>query len=287
MSHYLKIVLDCIFGEKNFRNEIIWGYHTGGVSKKYFPRKHDVLFVYGKDANKAKHNPLKETIKYDKPFFTTTEPDSSGKYPVDVYVRDVWDADIKPVINVSDERTGYPTQKPLALLERIIKVSSDEGDVVLDPFCGCATTCVAAEKLGRIWIGIDVSQKAYELVKKRLQKEVPADLFRGEPNFTSKAPTRDKDIDKLQKYVYIVSNPAYDGLYKVGVAANAESRLNQYQTADPNRAYKLEYKFLTPHYAELERYVHAKFDSRLEWVKASTGDIIEAIENFKPNSDDF
>ena len=76
------------------------------------------------------------------------------------------------------ERTGYPTQKPLALLERIIKASSDEGDVVLDPFCGCATTCVAAENTGRQWIGIDVSQKAYDLVKLRLDDEVarPNDL---------------------------------------------------------------------------------------------------------------
>lgn len=78
--------------------------------------------------------------------------------------------DIQPVLG--NEKTGYPTQKPLALLERIIKASSKEGDMVLDPFCGCATTCVAAERLNRQWIGIDISEKAVQLVKMRLEKEL-------------------------------------------------------------------------------------------------------------------
>ena len=81
--------------------------------------------------------------------------------------------DINPVHAHSKERTGYPTQKPLALLERIIKASSDPGDIVLDPFCGCATACIAAERLERKWVGIDVSEKAYDLVIERLEKEVP------------------------------------------------------------------------------------------------------------------
>ena len=90
-----------------------------------------------------------------------------------LYIRDVWDHDeTKPTISQSHERLGYPTQKPLKLLERIIKSSSKENDVVLDPFCGCATTCIASEKLNRNWIGIDISIKAYELVKERLNKEV-------------------------------------------------------------------------------------------------------------------
>ena len=80
--------------------------------------------------------------------------------------------DIPPLSAKHRERTGYPTQKPLALLERIVRASSDEGDVVLDPFCGCATTCIAAEKLGRQWIGIDLSGKAVDLVKLRLVREV-------------------------------------------------------------------------------------------------------------------
>ena len=91
--------------------------------------------------------------------------------PVDT----IWD-DVQPIQAQSKERIGYPTQKPLALLERIIKASSNEGDVVLDPFCGCATACVAAENLGRHWIGIDISSKAVELVNMRLQQSM-GDLF--------------------------------------------------------------------------------------------------------------
>ncbi len=83
-------------------------------------------------------------------------------------VQALW-ADISSINSQAKERTGYPTQKPLALLERIIKASSNEGDVVLDPFCGCATACVAAEQLGRQWVGIDISPKAVELVNMRLK----------------------------------------------------------------------------------------------------------------------
>ena len=84
-------------------------------------------------------------------------------------LQDLW-SDIKPIASRAKERIGYPTQKPLALLERIIKASSNEGDIVLDPFCGCATACVAAENLGRRWVGIDLSSKAVELVNMRLQQ---------------------------------------------------------------------------------------------------------------------
>ena len=76
-----------------------------------------------------------------------------------------------PKVGTSKERTGYPTQKPLKRLKRIIKACSNEGDIVLDPFCGCATTCVATETLGRHWVGIDISEKAYELVVSRLRRE--------------------------------------------------------------------------------------------------------------------
>ena len=94
-----------------------------------------------------------------------------------------WWIDISPVGRIVNEVTGYPTQKPLALLHRIIKAGSKEKDIVLDPFCGCATTCVASEMLNRQWIGIDTSVKAYELVKKRLKKEIKKDLFEPELSF--------------------------------------------------------------------------------------------------------
>ncbi len=168
-SHYLKAMMDAIFGRKNFRNEIVWSYRTGGVSKRYWPRKHDIILFYVK-SDSYEHSPIQERVFYDKPFFTE-QVDAEGRYYADVYVRDVWD-DIKPIINVSKERTGYPTQKPLALYKRMIEASSNPGDMVLDPFAGCATTCVAAEQLGRQWIGIDIREEAGEVILDRLQNEV-------------------------------------------------------------------------------------------------------------------
>ena len=112
---------------------------------------------------------------------------------------DVWN--IATINNMSKERTGYPTQKPIALLEQAIQASSKEGDIVLDPFCGSATTCVAAERLGRKWIGIDVSTKAYELVQQRLSKEVSSpDHLDGQKNvhFSRSLPQR-TDICALRK----------------------------------------------------------------------------------------
>lgn len=174
-SHYLKLLMDTIWGHQHISNEIIWSYRTGGVSKKWWPRKHDVLLFYAN--SKYKHNPIQEKIEYKKPFFGS-KIDEMGIPYADVYIRDVWE-DIKPLINMSKERTGYPTQKPLTLLERIIQASSNEGDVVLDPFCGCATACVASERLNRQWIGIDVSSKAYDLVQQRLRDEVLEDNTKG------------------------------------------------------------------------------------------------------------
>ena len=166
-SHYLKCLMDVIFGANNFRNEIVWGYRTGGVSRKHWPRKHDLLLFYAKSRN-YQHNPQQERVYYDKPFFTE-EMDEEGRYYADVFVRDVWE-DIKPLINVSKERLGYPTQKPLALLERIIKASSNPGDIVFDPFCGCGTTIDAAHGLNRQWSGIDLTVLALEPMERRLQQ---------------------------------------------------------------------------------------------------------------------
>ncbi len=163
-SHYLKIVMDTVFGKDGFKNEIIWGYRTGGVSKQHWARKHDVILFYARQG--YKHNAVKERVFYDKKFFTS-KADDDGRYYADVYVRDIWD-DIKPIINMSKERTGYPTQKPLALLERIITASCVEGGVVLDPFCGGGTACVMAERLGRRWIGMDIEPRAVDLLAERL-----------------------------------------------------------------------------------------------------------------------
>ena len=180
MSHYLKLLMDCVFGHLNFRNEIVWHYETGGIPKKDFARKHDTIYRYSKSANyifnvddvreKRSDEVLRRIATGNE---SATRSKGETRHPSDVFKI--------PAINaMAKERVGYPTQKPIALLERIIQASSNEGDMVLDPFCGCATTCVAAEKLGRQWIGIDVSEKAYDLVKVRLDKEVAdkEDMFK-------------------------------------------------------------------------------------------------------------
>ena len=189
MSHYLKLLLDCIFGEQNFRNEIVWCYGAGHPPKKDFARKHDIIYRYSKTEertfnvdNAALRIPFNDTSV--KMHFSHVDSDgrayrkyASGKRAYKdegKVVPDYWiDIDGQKARSpISSEYIGFPTQKPLALLERIIHASSNEGDLVMDPFCGSATTCVAAEKLGRRWIGIDISEKAYQLVESRLQHEV-------------------------------------------------------------------------------------------------------------------
>ena len=273
-SHYLKLLMDTIFGHSMFSSEISWKRTSAHNDSRTFGNVRDVIFFYGQqDINvDAVRVPLDKD--YVRKFYR--EQDKRGRYqaidltgagssqgesgeiwesinPGDVgrhwsiplkgdyarwieeniipdyrtiespldrldalneadliywpkkekgiprlkrYLKAVkgqtlsnsWE-DINPVQARSKERTGYPTQKPLALLERIIKASSDSGDVVLDPFCGCATTCIAAEIHERKWIGIDVSEKAYDLVIERLEKEVPSDWYRN-PIYRKDIPVR-------------------------------------------------------------------------------------------------
>lgn len=163
MSHYLRLMLDALLGRERCRNEIVWAYRTGGAGKRHFARKHDVILFYTASDDYTFH-PQRERVRYRKRFFGA-QRDAHGYY-ADVLLRDVWE--IPAVINVSAERTGYPTQKPLALLERIVAASSNVGDVVLDPYCGSGTTLVAAQKLGRRWIGIDASEEAVKVARARL-----------------------------------------------------------------------------------------------------------------------
>jgi site-specific DNA-methyltransferase (adenine-specific) len=180
-SHYLKILMDSIFGNKNFKNEIIWHYRRWTGAANYFLRMHDVILFYTK-TNNYKFNVLytnytEKSLARKQYYHTRIKGD-------DVYVtninkdgvkeNDVW---IIPVINSqAKERLGYPTQKPEALLERIIKASSDEGDIVMDPFCGCGTAIAVAEQLKRKWIGIDITYLAINLIKRRLFDTFGADL---------------------------------------------------------------------------------------------------------------
>jgi site-specific DNA-methyltransferase (adenine-specific) len=236
-SHYLKIVLDTIFGTRNFRNEIIWKRTTAHSSAKKYAPIHDTLLYYGK-GDAVTWNPpragydeeyLDRYYKYDdgdgrlywradltgagtrkgatgQPW-RGIDPTSIGRHwmiPPDeldqldaegrIYwpprgrmpqhkryredlkgkaVSDIWD-DVDRINPVANERLGYPTQKPVALLERIIAASSDPGDLVLDPFCGCGTTIAAAQRLGRRWIGIDITNLAISLIEYRMADSFPS-----------------------------------------------------------------------------------------------------------------
>ena len=174
-SHYLKQVLDFVFGRKNFRNEIIWCYKENDTATKYFPKKHDVIFFYTKSDNytfniQRGEYTAAQLKRYNHIINGERFANMKGKMRKlegGARIRDWWEMPITQ----SPEREGYPTQKPLALLHRIIKASSKEGDLVLDPFCGCATTCVAAQQLGRKWIGIDIEKNAVKLLIKRLSDD--------------------------------------------------------------------------------------------------------------------
>ena len=178
-SHYLKLILDYVFGKNNFRNEIVWNYRRWPAKQQNFQRMHDVIFRYSVDEQvtwNQLYEPLAETtLKADggKKILNVFDEEGvrkrgtkTGEESPGAPMRDVWDIGI--LSPTAKERTGYPTQKPLALLDRIIRASSNAGDMVMDPFCGCATTCVAAQNLGRNWIGIDISDVAVNLVTDRL-----------------------------------------------------------------------------------------------------------------------
>jgi site-specific DNA-methyltransferase (adenine-specific) len=245
-SHYLKIILDSIFGHEHFANEIIWKRtNAKGLAFTRFANNHDIIFRYNKSGSTTwnpqytEHDPT-----YLEKFYRFTDPGTGRRYrladltnpnkdrPNLTYeflgvtrvwrwtkermkkayedglvvqnkpggvpalkryldeqegnpVGDVW-TDILPVQSQSKELLGFPTQKPLPLLERIINASSNPGDVVLDPFCGCGTTIAAAQKLGRKWIGIDITHLSIALMKYRLKAmfglvEKEDYIVRGEP----------------------------------------------------------------------------------------------------------
>ena len=166
-SHYLKLLMDAVFGVKQFRNEIVWLYKTGGASKRYFARKHDTLLFYSKSDDYMFNFQKEKSYLAHKYGFKNVEilQDGGGFY-TNVGMRDVWD--IPALRGNQPETLGYPTQKPMALLERVIGASSNPGDVVLDPFCGCGTALDASQFLGRQWLGIDITYIAIDLIRNRL-----------------------------------------------------------------------------------------------------------------------
>ena len=234
-SHYLKLLMDAIFGNERFRNEVIWHYKSfHGQVRKYYPRKHDVMLMYTRSSkwtfNRQFDENNEDTIDFQRwnkylvegsKILGNNMPMQDSRFlryyrrwvrehgcepnPEDVVYEvkgqsldTVWE--IKPVDpKDKKERIGYPTQKPLRLLERMIAVSSDPGDIILDPFAGCATACVAAEQLDRQWIGIDLSEKAVELVNYRLKDTLGSLYHYGFVTSRKDNPQR-TDIEKPPNY---------------------------------------------------------------------------------------
>jgi site-specific DNA-methyltransferase (adenine-specific) len=164
-AHYCKILLDEIFGRENFLNEIIWAYDFGGRAKDRWPAKHDNIFYYAKDAEDYTFNRQDiDRIPYMAPGLVGKEKAEKGKLPTDTWWHTI-------VGTNSKEKTGYPTQKPLGVLERIIRASSNPGDLVLDFFAGSGTTGTACLKLGRRFILVDNNPQAIEVMKKRFANE--------------------------------------------------------------------------------------------------------------------
>jgi site-specific DNA-methyltransferase (adenine-specific) len=192
-SHYLKLVIDAIFCPRGgeFQNEVVWCYKRWTASSHRFQRLHDYVLYYikGKKATfNTQYEPYGDWIKKD---YSYVEEETGrrwrwhtvkgNRYKVylddeekGVKIGDWWQ--INPIGSTAKERLGYPTQKPELLLERIIKASSNEGDVILDAFCGCGTTIAVAERLQRQWVGIDITYQSISLILRRLEKQFGRDF---------------------------------------------------------------------------------------------------------------
>ena len=183
-SHYLKVVLDVVFGAGAFQNEVVWRYRRWPTKARRFQRMHDVLFYYSK-SDRGEHT-FETLYGYEKLAESTLKTFGTKKQLADFSsghrkpgvtdeetlgppLSDVWEIGV--IAAIGRERTGWPTQKPEALLERIVRASSREGDLVLDPFCGSGTALVVARKLGRRFIGIDAAPLAIDTARRRLSGE--------------------------------------------------------------------------------------------------------------------
>ena len=234
-SHYLKLLMDAVFGSENFQNEVVWHYRRWTGNANRFQRLHDLVLFYGKGANhyfNVLYDPYTEkSIRRKQNYHTRIKNGDVFVTSIDergVRAGDVWPI---PVLNSqAKERIGYPTQKPLTLLERIIKASSNEGDIVLDPFCECATACIAAENLGRQWVGIDLSPKAVELVNLRLQQSMGSLFHHSFVTARVDIPRR-TDIDAPIPY----RNNKHD------LFGQQEGRCNGCKTEFPFRAFEVDH----------------------------------------------
>lgn len=236
-SHNIRAVLDKVLGRDNFQSEIVWSYKRWSNSKKGLLNAHQIIFFYSKTKDftfNTIYTDYSATTNIDQ-ILQERERDENGKsvYKKDengnvvigkekkgVPLSDVWEI---PYLNPkAKERTGYPTQKPVLLLNQIIKIASNEGNVVLDPFCGSGTTCVSAKLLGRNFIGIDKSIDAVDLAKSRLEKMIITEselLNRGTESYLEKT---EKELAILQNInaIPVQRNSGIDGFLKEQINGN-------------------------------------------------------------------
>jgi site-specific DNA-methyltransferase (adenine-specific) len=230
-THIIKFLLDSIFGEKNFQSEIIWHYKRWSNSKKGLLPSHQTIYFYSKTKN-FKFNKIytnySETTNIDQ-ILQKRAKDKNGKtiYAKDengniinsdekkgVPLNDVWEI---PYLNPkAKERVGYPTQKPILLLERIIEIASNEGDTILDPFCGSGTTLVAGKLKNRKVIGIDISKEAIEITKMRLSNPIKSEsnlLKKGKESFNNVNDLVEKYLHGIE-YIPVHRNSGIDAILK-------------------------------------------------------------------------
>ena len=166
-AHYCRVLLDELFGRASFLNEIVWAYDYGARSRRRWPAKHDVIFWYARDpAHYVFCYDDIDRIPYLAPDLVSPEKAARGKTPTDVW----WQTIVSPT---GKEKTGYPTQKPVRILERIVRVHSDPGDLVVDPFAGSGTTGEAAARLGRDYLLVDENPEAVRVMAERLAWDGP------------------------------------------------------------------------------------------------------------------
>ncbi len=166
-AHYCKVLLDGLFGRASFINEIVWAYDYGARSRTRWPAKHDVIFWYARDPSNYVFNYADiDRVPYLAPGLVGPEKAARGKTPTDVW----WQTIVSPT---GSEKTGYPTQKPVKILQRIVRVHSEPGDLVVDPFAGSGTTGEAAARLGRDYLLVDKNPEAARVMRERLAWDEP------------------------------------------------------------------------------------------------------------------
>jgi DNA modification methylase len=239
MSHYIKVVMDEVFGKDNFKNEIVWKYSGGASSTRFFARKHDTVFFYSKSENYQFNQQFEEFAETTLARFNKVDEDGrrykenrmadgrsyntymneNGKPATDIF-------EVNIVVSSHDESVKYPTQKPEKLIERILLASSNPGDLVIDIFGGSGTTAAVAEKLGRRWITADFGKHAIYTMQKRMLRIGESKALEDGVDDTGKAVKKGESYGKSAKPFCVVSSGAYDFSHIMDLRTHKDAYIN-------------------------------------------------------------